>query len=102
MIILRFKSEFLPLIRQGKKTQTIRNFNRKCPFKVGDEVNAVDNKDRGIKIRITEIYKKNAAEITQEEARLDGFENVERLKDELTKIYGTLNFDATIIRFHLN
>ncbi|MBC7094380.1 ASCH domain-containing protein [Thermococcus sp.] len=92
-----YKSKIL----KGKKTSTIRFGNYEA--KPGSEVYlAITPSDSVIaKIKITDIKKKRVKELTLEDARKDGFKELNELINALNKIYGTLHGDdeVTIIEF---
>lgn len=98
MPALIFKKKYIDLIKSGKKTQTIRLWNKSRNIKVGDIFTATDFKSK-IPIKITKIYYKEVNLITKEEAILDGFLSKDELYNAIIECYGTLNKVATIIRF---
>lgn len=94
-----FKRKFLYLIISGKKTQTIRNW-KNITLQIGEIVRATNVKD-GVNIIINSINKKKFSEVTEKEAILDEFENLKELKEEVSKFYEDLDFEAYIINFSL-
>ncbi|AFK23116.1 ASCH domain-containing protein [Pyrococcus sp. ST04] len=90
-------------IMSGKKVTTIRYGSYEA--KPGSEVYLVITpSDTAIaKVRITKIEKKKVRELTNEDAKLDGFSDVRELMRELNKIYGELYGDdeVTIIGFEV-
>ena len=80
--MLLFKKKFLPAIRAGEKTQTVRLWKHRR-MKTGQrsyipgagyiQVDAVDE------VRLDEL--------TDEDARRDGFASVELLRSEITQLY---------------
>ena len=95
-----FKNESLNLIIEGKKTQTIRFWKQKRKIKIGDLVEATNFRKKII-LKITDIYQKPLSELTDEEAKLDGFKNKKMLFEAIEHIYGSSKIEtlATIIRF---
>ena len=76
--MLLFKKKFLPAIRQGRKTQTIRLWKHRR-MKAGQRsyIPGVGY------IRVTGVDKVGLKSLTDEDARPDGFETA----DELAKLY---------------
>ena len=80
--MLLFKKKFLPAIRQAEKTQTVRLWKHRhmkpgrrsyIPGAGYIQVDAVDE----VELR----------DLTEEDARRDGFENVELLRREIVQLY---------------
>ncbi len=90
------KAHYWPLVKEGKKTITIR---RNTKLQPGDlvEIHA-GGKIRGV-AKILHIYEKKLDEIGEEEAKKEGMA-VDRLKRELERIYGK-NATLKIIEFEL-
>ena len=90
-------------ILRGDKVTTIRYGDYEV--KPGSEVYLVITpSDTAIaKARITRVERKKVKELTNEDARLDGFSDVKELLRELNKIYGELYGDdeVTIIGFEV-
>ncbi|GAB6164151.1 hypothetical protein JCM19992_01510 [Thermostilla marina] len=82
--MLLFKKRFLELIRQGKKTQTIRLWKH-CRMRAGQR-----SYIPGIGyIRIDAVDPISPTELTEEDARRDGFESLAALRDELERLYSS-------------
>jgi len=94
-----YKSKIL----RGDKVTTIRYGDYEA--KPGSEVYLVITpSDTAVaRLRITKVEKKKVGELTNEDARLDGFSNVKELLRELSRIYGDLYGDdeVTIISFEV-
>ncbi len=90
-------------ILRGEKTSTIRYGDYEA--RPGSDVYlVVTPSDTAVaKLRITGVEKKKVRELTNEDARLDGFSNVKELLRELSKIYGELYGDdeVTVISFEV-
>ncbi|ASJ16342.1 ASCH domain-containing protein [Thermococcus chitonophagus] len=88
-------------IISGKKVTTVRY--GKYEAKPGSEVYIVITpSDTAIaRARIKEVRRKKVKDLTNEDARLDGFSDVKELVKELSKIYGELygEDEVTIIEF---
>ncbi|ACS33849.1 Conserved hypothetical protein [Thermococcus gammatolerans EJ3] len=96
-------SAYKSRILRGDKVTTIRYGSYEA--KPGSEVYLVITpSDTAIaKVRITKVERKKVRELTNEDARLDGFSDVKELLRELNKIYGELYGDdeVTIIGFEV-
>ncbi|WP_461862911.1 ASCH domain-containing protein [Thermococcus sp.] len=96
-------SSYKSRILRGDKVTTIR-YGR-YEVKPGSEVYlAVRPSDTVVvKVRITEVVKKKVRELTDDDARKDGFRDVKELLRALNKIYGELSGDdeVTIIGFRV-
>ncbi|MHC4663613.1 MAG: ASCH domain-containing protein [Planctomycetota bacterium] len=82
MPTLLFKKKYHDLIRSGKKTQTIRLWE-KCWIKEGRDYRVYN---LGV-LHVTRIDHIPVSELTERDAKLDGFESLEKLLDEIRKIY---------------
>ncbi len=92
---LEFKEKFMDLLRSGKKTATIR---LQCPYKKGQEV-FVHCGGRIIgTAKIIDIEEKRLDELTDEDAKADGFESREELLEEIRRLYGNPE-KVYVIRF---
>lgn len=96
-------SSYKSRILRGDKVTTIRYGDYEA--KPGREVYLVITpSDTAIaKVRITRVEKKKVRELTNQDAKLDGFSDVRELLRELNKIYGELYGDdeVTIIGFEV-
>lgn len=94
-----YKSKIL----SGKKTTTIRFGEYKA--KPGSEVYLVITpSDTAVaKVRITKVEKKKVKELTNQDAKKDGFKDIKELVSALNKIYGELHGEdeVTIIEFEV-
>lgn len=81
MILL--KKKFLALVRSGEKRQTIRLWpKRRLRPGQGEFIPGLG------RIRITAFERVAPADLTDEDARLDGFASREALLEELQSLYG--------------
>ncbi|MGC9072098.1 MAG: ASCH domain-containing protein [Acidilobus sp.] len=97
---LKFKRRYLDKILEGEKRSTIR-LGRVV---VRGRLITIVGDGRPIALaRIDEVIYKKVKDLTDEDARLDGFKGLAELFRELRKIYGdfTLEDDITILRFTL-
>ena len=95
---LKFKKRYLQMILEGRKRSTIR-LGR---LVLRDRLLTIVG-DRGpiALARVDEVIYKKVRELTDEDARVDGFRGLIELFRELRRIYGdfSLEDDVTIIRF---
>lgn len=97
--MLLFKKKFIEAIRQGQKTQTVRLWKYKR-MKPGQRsyIPGVGY------IRITEVDQVAIDDLTDEDARLDGFETADLLRAELKNIYAEKlagGYQAYRVRFFI-
>jgi hypothetical protein len=82
---LEFKDKYKELLKSGKKTATIRV---QCYVKKGDEV-FVHCGGRIIgTAKIIDVEEKSLDELSDEDAKADGFSSKEELLEEIKKLYG--------------
>ena len=82
--MLLFKKKFLEAIRTGRKTQTIRLWKHRR-MKAGQRSYIPG---AGY-IRVTAVDEVAVESLTDEDARLDGFETAEQLQAEIGQLYTT-------------
>ncbi|WP_297501652.1 ASCH domain-containing protein [Thermococcus sp.] len=96
-------SSYKSRILRGDKVTTVRYGNYEV--KPGSEVYlVVTPSDTAVaRVRITKVERKKVRELTNEDAKLDGFSDVRELLRELNKIYGELHGDdeVTVIGFEV-
>ena len=80
--MLLFKKKFLPAIREGQKTQTIRLWKYR-KMRPGQRSYIPG----GGYIRITQVEEVRLESLTDDDARPDGFETADQLRDEITRLY---------------
>jgi hypothetical protein len=80
--MLLFKKKFLPAIRQGRKTQTIRLWKHRM-MKAGQRsyIPGVGY------IRVTGVDRVDLKSLSDDDARPDGFETADELRAELANLY---------------
>ncbi len=80
--MLLFKKKFLPAIRRGEKTQTIRLWKvRRLRAGQRSYIPGAGY------IRITGVEEVELAQLTDADARPDGFETADQLRDEVARLY---------------
>ncbi len=97
---LMVKGRYVDLILSGRKTATIRLGVVKPKY---EEMIVHGGGKPVAKIRVKRVMVKRVSELTDEDARLDGFETRDQLLDELRRHYGNLsdNDRVTIIEFEV-
>jgi len=80
--MLLFKKRFLPAIRQGEKTQTIRLWKHRR-MKPGQR-SYIPGAGH---IRVTAVEEVALDQLTDADARPDGFDSAEELRAELARLY---------------
>ena len=93
--MLLFKRKFLDAIRLGEKTQTIRLWKHRM---MRDGQRSYTPGVGGI--RITRVEEVEIDDLTDEDARPDGFADAESLRSELRSIYGE-KLDAGYLAFRV-
>ena len=85
------KKYYLPILT-GEKTQTMRLARKRLDVTEGDKVTAVfPGFNKKLKIKITKIGYKQAKSITDEDAKLEGFNTKEELLNELMGFYPNMD-----------
>lgn len=80
--MLLFKKKFLDAIRRGEKTQTLRLWkHRRMKSGQRSYIPGVGY------IRVDEVVPVALDELTEADARLDGFESAEALRSEIHRLY---------------
>lgn len=98
---LIFKEVYRDSIALGTKVATVR---LNSSVKVGEVVEVIAGRSRLGSAVITGVEVKKVSQLTDEDARLDGFRSREELIRELRNIYGRGLSDSTevkVIRFKL-
>jgi len=80
--MLLFKKKFLPAIRAGEKTQTIRLWN--CRRMRAGQRSYIPGAGY---IRVTAVDEVELESLTDDDARPDGFDTAEQLRDEIAQLY---------------
>ncbi|WP_280109488.1 ASCH domain-containing protein [Ferroglobus placidus] len=98
---MNFDPEFVEMILKKGKTTTVRRGIKRYP--VGKIVELTVNYEPFAKAKIERVVVKRVSELTDEDARRDGFESKEELINALKKIYGNINENefVTIVHFSL-
>jgi hypothetical protein len=95
---LEFKDKYKELLKSGKKTATIRLH---CNLKKGDEVFVHCGGEIIGTAKIIDVQEKRLDELTEDDAKADGFNSLEELLEELRKLYGKPK-RVYIVRFKFN
>lgn len=80
--MLLFKKKFLPAIRQGEKTQTIRLWNRR--YLRSGQRSYIPGAGA---IRILAVEEVQLPDLTDDDARPDGFDTADALRAEIERLY---------------
>ena len=97
--MLLFKKRFLPAIRAGEKTQTIRLWKHRR-MRAGQK-SYIPGAGH---IRVTAVDEVQLDELTDDDARPDGFDTADQLREELARLYPqqlAAGHRAYRIAFHL-
>jgi hypothetical protein len=88
--MLLFKKKFMPAIRRGEKTQTVRlwKWRRMRPGQ-RSYIPGIGY------IRIEAVDEVPLAELTEEDAKRDGFESAAQLRAEIERLYPKLEENGT-------
>jgi len=97
--ILRLLPKFIPTIRRGEKRSTIR----KGRWSIRPGLLLLESDDALLAVKVIEVVYKRFCDLTEEDARNDGFENLDSLQKELQMIYPNLSRNSmlTVISFSL-
>jgi hypothetical protein len=90
-VLFTFKKEYKPLIVSGRKTQTVRIWKR-CWLRQGQ---VVKSPCLG-RLRIDEVTQLKLGDLTQEDARRDGFNTKAQLLEALKRIYNLKNAEGAM------
>jgi len=100
---MMFKRELLDLVISGKKTQTRRLHKNllKEKQKYVIKKNWYENTEHYI--RITKVYSQKLGDVSEEEARKEGFSSREEFRDAWIRINGSWDSDivVTVYEFEL-
>jgi len=96
---LKFKPEYLRLIREGRKKSTIRLEKK---YRVGETVYLSDTNGKIYgKAVIEDVIEKRFDELTERDAIIDGFNGLASLYNILRDIYGEISGDTTIYIYYI-
>ncbi|MET1123634.1 MAG: ASCH domain-containing protein [Archaeoglobaceae archaeon] len=99
---INFDPEYVPLILEGRKRTTVRKGIKSYP--VGRIVElTVENSRVFALARVNKVVVKRVSELSDEDARLDGFESREELIRALRRIYGEVKDGdfVTVVHFEV-
>lgn len=98
-MLLRVKSEFIPLIQQGLKSSTVRAGRRAVREGPAEVVSG----RKSLAVVITRVEYKKFSALNDDDAKKDGFRDAEELEAALRQIYPDIHTgdDVTIIHFKL-
>ena len=88
MAAIKFKKEFYNLIKEGKKTQTLRIPQKRLDLKKYDFATCIfEGCDEQIFVTITDVGYKYWQSLNDEDAKREGFDTLDDLKKFLHSIY---------------
>jgi len=90
---IKFKQKFLKPILNGAKTQTMRMSHKRIDATFGEKAIAVFPDGTEVEIRIIDIGYKAFKSINDDDAKREGFNNAEELKQELLEIYNEFHIE---------
>jgi len=98
---INFDSEYIEAIMDRKKVTTVRKGIKRYP--VGRIVDLTAENKPFARARVDKVVVKRVKELTDEDAKKDGFNNKEELIEALKRIYGKIkeNEFVTIVHFTL-
>jgi hypothetical protein len=98
---INFNPEYVAAILKGRKSTTVRRGRRR--YARGEVVELTANGRTFALARVVECVVKRVAELTDEDARLDGFASRGELLRALRRIYGSVGGEeyVTVVRFEL-
>lgn len=102
---INFDKQYVEPILKGEKKTTIRKGIKlnliKDRQETGNTVELLSEGEVFARAKITKVIVKRADELTEDDAIIDGFQNLEELTDALQDIYGEVNESdlVTIIHF---
>lgn len=98
MKTLKFNKKYYMPLLTGEKTQTIRKNKKR--IRTGETIKAIFlGTPMECKLKITRIGYKQFKYLTDDDARREGFNNLDELKEELINIYPRLD-NLTRIYFY--
>ncbi len=98
---INFDAEYVKMILCGEKRTTIRRGIKNYP--VGRIVDLTVNYKPFAKARVSKVIVKRLNELTDEDAKMDGFKNKHELVQALKRIYGDIkdNEFVTVVHFEV-
>lgn len=96
-----FAEKFFPMIRDGRKTTTVRSGVRVRDYAIGECLALDPEQVKGFVINIKTLQVSTYGELNEEIAKTDGFESLSKLKYELRTFYPELvnSSYVTIVSF---
>jgi hypothetical protein len=95
-LTLLFKTQFLPKIREGKKTQTRRLKQPRLKIGRSYHITKKYNTTKPEKVKILNIFQQKLGEISEEEINKEGFNTKQEFIKAWKAIYGNYDPEATI------
>jgi len=96
MVDIKFKNKYFQSILDGSKTQTMRMPHKRIEVKEGDLAIAIFPTKPSLQLKITKVGYKYFKSINDADAKREGFESADELKEELKSIYNIFKiFDTS-------
>jgi hypothetical protein len=94
-----FKRDLLRKVLEGQKTQTRRTHKR--TLKVGREygIRSTRFEKSQCHIKITRCFQQKLGDVTDEEAKKEGFKDLEEFRQRWTKIYGSWDPNQVVMAY---
>jgi len=97
---IKFKPEYIKLLKSGRKRSTIRLEKK---YRVGEVVYIADTNGRVYgKARIVGIIEKSIKDLNRSDALIDGFKSIKELNKALKNIYGSMNRERKVYIYYLD
>ena len=90
---IKFKQKYYALIKNGSKTQTLRMSHKRIDVDFGEKAIAVFPDGKTLTLRIIDVGYKAFKSINDDDAKREGFNNAEELKQELFEIYNEFRIE---------
>lgn len=84
------RRRYLDLVRAGQKTTTIR-YEPICRARVGDAMTLIDYRSPAVRAHCSRVEERRVADLTDADARADGFVSLHALRVALRHHYPTLS-----------
>ncbi len=94
-----FKRDLLDLVLSGAKTQTRRRHKRLLKERKVYSLKRGWFSDTGAKIRILRVFRQRLGEVSEEEARKEGFASLEEFREKWISINGSWNSEEEVVAY---
>ena len=94
-LLIKFKQKYYEQIRDGNKTQTMRLPAKRIDVDIGEKVIAIFPNGEELLLRITNVGYKYFKTINDDDAKREGFQSADELKQELLEIYSDYKIEES-------